>query len=194
LSRRSRAAAVLQQKGGGGARRQRLAPQAEGQAKLSPAGFVCAGASCGNGILTMLRQTFVRVVHATVGIPVAPRRGSARAAERDGGEARRQRCPQQTGGTAKPGGRGRCPGRQSCHPPGSFASRELKKPSHPADLGLVRVFRDAGVRSDSLDAPGATAPTPIRDGNFTPFPPMWLARPNPSGNRLWCREPGWGRR
>jgi predicted RNase H-like HicB family nuclease len=45
-----------------------------------------------------------------------------------------------------------------------FAPTRAEKVSNPAGPGFVRVFRDAGFRSDSPDAPGATAPT---------FNPRW---------------------
>jgi predicted RNA binding protein YcfA (HicA-like mRNA interferase family) len=70
---------------------------------------------------------------------------------------------------------------------GSFAPTRAGKASNPAGLGFVRIslprrprvrscWGVARVRSDSR-TPGWHDPArgSMRDGNFSPFPPMWLS-------------------
>jgi predicted RNase H-like HicB family nuclease len=122
----------------------------------------------------MVRQPGVRVVHATMGIPVAPSRVSPRSGAGRANEAGRRQypskrvgrrgpaagCPRGEAGREAPGAGGRCPGQGS----GKAATRRVRRADaswkrRPSCGSRVRSgFQGRGVRSDSPDAPAATAP------------------------------------
>jgi hypothetical protein len=125
----------------------------------------------GNEILTILRQSHA-LVHATLGIPVAPSRANPRSGRGQPARPAAGRRSRWRAGRRRRA-RGAVPGPRSgkAHPAGFVCADASWEASNPAGLGFVRVRRRSG---------SSGFPTPCRDGpeaqcaigNSTPFPPI----------------------